>query len=222
MIRNGSNTIQAAASTSAAGASGPAITSYPADPRVGARGTRASERRDYGCACEVGVAVAFKRELLERGVTSGFPGETMVAYTISNFVGGAGPTPGSHSSTGVDGDEERRQLRHDLGLTDDGWVDQWEMSTFIALTQQRLVIGSRSSVRNRPKDLIVEAPRSEVTAHWFDSTVGPSWFRHWVIEFGGGRWRQERTGLKVLGKTTKIAAATDELVAALGDRAVQH
>lgn len=165
--------------------------------------------------------MAFKRGLLEDWIASNFPGETLVGYTICIAAGGSEQGT-RHSTSGVDGDERRDQLRLQLGLADGAKVTAGESGTFLATTHTRLVVGSRSSVRNRPADLIVAAPLTDVRVHWFDATASSNWFRHWVIDLGDGRWRTERTGLKALGRDTKIAPVADEFVATLGDRAVQH
>lgn len=165
--------------------------------------------------------MAFKRDLLEDWIRLSFPGETLVAYTVATAAGGS--EEGSrHATSGVDGDRERDELRLQLGLADAAKVVAGESTTFLAVTQTQLVVGSRSSVRNRPKDLVVAAPLTDVGVHWFDAGGGPNSFRHWVIDLGGGSWRTDRTGLKALGRETKTATAADEFVAALGDRAVQH
>lgn len=165
--------------------------------------------------------MAFKEGLLAGWIESNFPGETLAGYTVATASGGSEQGT-RHSTAGVDGDDQRDQLRIRLGFADDAKVTVGESGTFLAATQTRLIVGSRSSVRNRPKDLIVAAPLTDVRVHWFDATVSSNWFRHWVIDLGGGRWRTDRTGLKALGRETQIAPVADEFVAVLGDRAVQH
>ena len=45
-------------------------------------------------------------------------------------------------------------------------------STFYALTDRRLIPGTRSSVRNRPKDVQHSAPVADNTVYWFDDDEG--------------------------------------------------
>jgi len=167
------------------------------------------------------VIMAFKESLLEDWIGSRFPGETVVAYTTATAAGGSEEGT-RHATSGADGDDRRDELRIELGFLDNAKVGAGIGNTFFAVTQAQMVVGTRSGVRNRPADVVAAVPLADARVHWFDSTEGPTWWRHWIIDLGDGQWRTDRTGLKALGRATKAASTADDFVAALGDRALKH
>ena len=132
------------------------------------------------------------------------------------------PTAGAgnlHLSGPDLGDGRRRDLVTSLGLDPDGSL-AGDQTTFLLLTDRRLVLGKRSAL-NRPKDVLHTAPADGVTVYWFDADAGSgNRFRHFLTVFGDGRWRSDRSGLTALGKVLKSSNA-DEFLEALGDRAVE-
>jgi hypothetical protein len=159
--------------------------------------------------------MAFKREHLVEWLASEAPGETLVSYAVTGFGGVAGTNPGSGLTAGSSSGIERREaFAESLSPATHHIRD----TTFHALTDRRLILGTRSGMRNRPKDRLHSAPIEQVTVHWFDDDEGGgNRFRHFVTDFGDGTIRSDRSGLTVMGRATKSNA--DAFLEALGDRA---
>ena len=118
------------------------------------------------------------------------------------------------------GTEAIRDLVQQLGLDDANKVGFMVSTTFLALSDQRVFYGSRSSVRNRPKDLLHEAPASAFTVHWIDDDTGAgNRFRHLLLDFGEGAWRSDRLGLTALNRDLSRHSNLHEFFEVLGERA---
>ncbi len=160
--------------------------------------------------------MGFKQEHLGPWLAAQAPGESLVSYVVTS-VGSVGSTNvgsglSASSSSGI---ERRMAFAETLGAETNITRD----TTFWALTDRRLILGTRSGVRNRPKELLHSAPVEQVTVHWFDDDEGGgNRFRHFVTDFGDGTIRADRTGLTVLGRSANSNA--DAFLDALGDRAV--
>ncbi len=161
--------------------------------------------------------MGFKHEQLGRWLATQAPGESLVSYVVTSFgvVGstnvGSGMT--APASSGID---RREAFAESLGPE----TSLIRETTFSALTDRRLILGTRSGMRNRPKDLLHSAAVDAVTVHWFDDDEGAgNRFRHFVTDFGDGTVRTDRAGLTVMGRPTTSNA--DAFVDALGDRARQ-
>lgn len=173
--------------------------------------------------------MGFKQNDVEKWIAQHAPGERLAGYTAASCQ--ADPTfrievtdhsaifaGGGHGPGGA----RRSEIVRELGFSGDSRVGPTYEVVFYALTDQQFLVGSRSSVRNRPKDLIHAAPRDQVNVHWFDDGERPTECRHFVIDFGDGHYRSDKTGLTVLGKTTDADALSTALLAELGDRATPH
>ncbi len=163
--------------------------------------------------------MAFKYEQLPGWLVTQAPGETLVSYVATAFgtmsSAGVGSSVTPSSSSGM----SRREAFAE-SLDSEQTYRSGYNTTFYALTDRRLFLGTRSSVRNRPKDVLHSAPISGITVYWFDDDEGGgNVFRHFVTDFGDGTIRSDRTGLKVLGRATKSNA--EHFIDALGDRAVR-
>ena len=161
--------------------------------------------------------MAFKHEQLSRWLAEQAPGETLVSYAVTSFgqtssAGvGSGVTPSA--SSGID---RREAFAESLGA--ERAYSGGYNTTFYALTDRRLILGTRSGVRNRPKDLLHSAPVDGITVSWFDDDEGAgNSFRHFVADFGDGTIRSDRAGLTMLGRPAKSNA--EAFTEALGDRA---
>jgi hypothetical protein len=161
--------------------------------------------------------MAFKHEQLSGWLAEQALGETLVSYTVTSFGQVSSSNPGSGvTSSSSSGIARREAFAESLGA--ERSYSSGYNSTFSALTDQRLILGSRSGVRNRPKDVLHSAPVDEITVYWFDDDEGAgNSFRHFVVDFGDGTIRSDRAGLTMLGRPTKSNA--DDFVEALGDRA---
>ncbi|MEQ8842710.1 MAG: hypothetical protein RIB98_17140 [Acidimicrobiales bacterium] len=158
--------------------------------------------------------MAFKRAQVEAWTTSTFPGERLVSLVPTGQGNG---NAGYYNSPE---DRRRRLLVEQLALDPDGITGAGYGTTFFVLTEQRLALGTRSSVRNRPKDLLHSAPVDGVRVWWFDHDAGAgNLHRHFVTDFGDGRWRADYTGLAALGR--RLGSNADDFVAALGERATE-
>ena len=163
--------------------------------------------------------MAFKHEQLSGWLAEQAPGETLVSYVATGFgqmhSAGVGSSVTPSSSSGID---RREAFAESLGA--ERSYSSGYNTTFYALTDRCLILGTRSAVRNRPKDLLHSAPVEGITVYWFDDDEGAgNSFRHFVADFGDGTIRSDRTGLTMLGRPTKSTA--DPFIEALGDRA-QH
>jgi hypothetical protein len=175
------------------------------------------------------MAFTFKHELLGPWLAEHAPGDRLVSYitTTTKGIGYSGPAPGSTTSRSTGSPERCDQARSDLadslGLDEERSVGRGYLDVFHVLTDRQLVIGSISSFRQRPKDVLHAAPLEEVRVHWFDCDSGAgTHFRHFVTVLGDGSWRSDKTGVKAMGKVLKAASRVDEFVAALGDRAIEE
>ena len=130
--------------------------------------------------------------------------------------------PGLTSSFAFSGADLIRERAAQLGLAEEDKVGLLQETTFVALSQQRVFYGTRSSFRNRPKDLLHEAPASEFAVHWVDDDIGSgNRFRHLLSDFGQGAWRTDRIGLTALGRDMGASTNIEEFFSVLGDRAQQ-
>jgi hypothetical protein len=169
--------------------------------------------------------MALKRSHFEKWAAAEFPDETFVSYAVTSTwkaVGFMVPTGGAgnlHISGPDLGDGRRRDLVQRLGLDPNGGFPG-SQTTFLLLTDRRMVLGARSAL-NRPKTVLHTAPVDGVTVYWFDADAGSgNRFRHFLTVFGDGRGRSDRAGLSALGRELQSSNA-DEFVEALGDRAIE-
>ena len=162
--------------------------------------------------------MAFKQERLEGWAAAAFPGEQFVSYVVTGL--GTPNLTGQSRTSGTGGDQRRQDLVQQLGLDPEGDAGAGHTTTFLLLTDRRLALGTRSSVRNRPSDLLHSASIEGVRVHWFDHDAGGgNRQRHFVTEFGDGRWRADFSGLTALGRPLKSNA--EHFIEALGHRAVE-
>lgn len=164
--------------------------------------------------------MAFKGEQCEAWVAEQAPGERFVSYLVTGTGTPTNPSPvGMRSGMTFHGPEALRELAAQRGLDDAHKVGFLVESTFLALTDQRVLYGSRSSLRNRPKDLLHAAPSSGFSLTWVDDDRGAgNRFRHLLIDFGDGAWRIERTGLTALNKDLSGHTNVHHFFDAVGDR----
>lgn len=161
----------------------------------------------------------FKRRHLEQWVRDTLSDTQVVSYVVTGTGTPTTAQPGSQAPPG--GDVRRKKLVELLGLDPDGQVGVGSATTFIVLTARQLTLGTRSSVRNRPKDLLHAAPAESARVVWFDHDAGGgNRFRHLVTAFGDGRWRSDFTGLTALGRKLSSSNA-DPFITALGNRATE-
>ncbi|GAB4416842.1 MAG: hypothetical protein Kow002_02950 [Anaerolineales bacterium] len=118
------------------------------------------------------------------------------------------------------GDRRRTELAASLGLDPELKIPPFFEATFYALTENKIILGTRSGFLNRPKDILHAAPLEGLVIHWFDDPVGPNRARHFVTVFSDGKWRADKTGLTALGRPLKHSMA-DEFIQALGNYAKQ-
>jgi len=174
--------------------------------------------------------MAFKQEWVDEWTAAVAPGERLVSYLVAAMwtpivvteTAGGSTWHSGHRAKSLDitGDATMDQHIAELTTNPDARVAPMTSAVFYALTNQRLLLGSRSSARNRPKDLLHHAPAEQVIVHWFDhdETAGNR-FRHLLVDFGDGRWRRDRTGLTAMGKDLRSTSNVTEFFEALGDRA---
>ena len=161
--------------------------------------------------------MAFKRGHIESWVAEQFSGERLLSYVATSTRGGAIPGAGGvHSSGSIGGDAERAALAESIGLDAEGQLVIAHEATFWALTDRQLLLGTRSGLRNRPKEVLHAAAIDGVRVWWFDSDpeVGNQ-FRHFLVDLGDGSWRGDRTGLKALGREL-TTSNSDEFLQVLG------
>ncbi|MBT3337364.1 MAG: hypothetical protein HN855_08650 [Anaerolineae bacterium] len=160
--------------------------------------------------------MAFKKQHVEKWIAAEFPGEKLVSMVAS------GLWTVDYSGTGSrnPGDHRRTELVASLGLDQELQISPFYSTTFYALTEKQIILGTRSGFSNRPKDIIHAAPLDGLIIHWFDDTVGPNRSRNFVTIFSDGKWRADKTGLTALGRPLKNSTA-DEFVKALGSHAKQ-
>ena len=170
--------------------------------------------------------MAFKRTHVEKWAATALPGETIVSYVLTTTFtpGGFGVVAGGaivvHTNGPDVGDDRRVDLREQLGLDPEKRIDVRKTTNLLVLTNRRLVLATRSA-RNRPKDIVHAGPAEKARVHWFDHDAGSGTrLRHFIIEFGDGYWRTDRSGVTALGRTIKANNA-DGFVAALGSRAIE-
>ena len=167
--------------------------------------------------------MAFKRELCKAWVQERIGGgDQFVSYVVTSTRTPLKPQVGMNSTMKFNGREIIRERTTELGLAEENKVGQFVTETFLALSDERVFYGSRSFFRNRPKDLLHEAPASDFAIHWVDDDVGAgNRFRHLLLDFGGGAWRTDRIGLAALGRDQSKATNLDEFFSALGERSHQ-
>ncbi len=175
--------------------------------------------------------MAFKRANVEKWTETAAPGERFVNYvgtgqnaapTLTHVTTGSDATV-VHSSEADLGDNRRLALSDSLGLDRGRQLEQGKATTFYALTDRQLILGTRSSVRDRPKEMLHAARLDDVEVHRFDhdhDAGSGNRNRHFVTLVGDGYWRGDRTGPTALGRELKASNANDFL-AALGNRAVE-
>jgi hypothetical protein len=166
--------------------------------------------------------MALKAELCEAWVEAqAAPGERYLTYVVTSTNAPTNPAPvGSRTGMTFSGAEAVRDLVRRLGLNDADKVGWGVSSTFLALSDRRVLYGSRSSFRDRPKDLLHEAPASGFAMYWVDDDTGAgNRFRHLLLDFGEGAWRTDRIGLTALGKDMSHRTNLHEFFEVLGDRA---
>ena len=104
--------------------------------RVRTRPTRTTISKDDN--------MAFKHDQLPAWLATHAPGERLVSYTAT------GIRVHEHEGSSPLGDRQRAAMVKSLGLD----APYLGGTTFWALTDRQLVLGSRSAMRNRPKDLL--------------------------------------------------------------------
>lgn len=174
--------------------------------------------------------MAFKQDWVDEWIASVAPGERLVSYLVAamwtpivvteTFGGSTWHDGPSAESLELAGDAIMDRRIAELTNDSSARVAPMTSAVFYALTNHRLFLGSRSSVRNRPKDLLHQAPADQVTVYWFDhdETAGNR-FRHLLFDFGDGSWRRDRTGLAAMGKDLRSTSNITQFFEALGDRA---
>lgn len=164
--------------------------------------------------------MAIKRSHIEQWLSTILPSEALLAWTPAASWTGTYVLGDVSSDLHLVGDDIVAAAPRRLGLDQDRRT--LSASTgFYALTTRELLLGSRSSVRNRPKDLVVRVPAGGVTVHWHDAEeAGGTTMRHVIVEFGDGTWRTDRIGLRVAGRASSVLTDVEEFFAALGARAV--
>jgi hypothetical protein len=168
--------------------------------------------------------MAFKKEHVEKWLAAKFPDERLVSMVSSGLwassYSGTGTSGGFNSNLRDPGDQRRTELAASLGLDPELKIPHFHSTTFYALTENQIILGTRSSFLNRPKDILHATPLDGLVIHWFDDTIGPNRARHFVTIFGDGKWRADKTGLTALGRPLKNSTA-DEFIQALGSYAKQ-
>ena len=162
--------------------------------------------------------MAFKHEQLSGWLADRAPGETLVSHTPTGFgqVNSAGV--GSSVTPGASGGIARREAFAESLGAEQKYSSGYN-TTFYALTDRSLILGTRSGVRNRPKDVLHSAPVGGITVYWFDDDEGGgNSFRHFVADFGDGTIRSDCTGLTMLGRPLKSSKGK-QFIDALGERA---
>ncbi len=166
--------------------------------------------------------MAFKAELCKTWVEAqAGPGEQYVTHVVTSTNTPLVPNSvGMNSNINFSRTEAIREVASQLGLEDENKVGFLVSNTFLALTGQSVFYGSRSSFRDRPKDLLHQAPLSDFTLYWVDDDIGSgNTFRHMLLDFGGGAWRTDRIGLTALKKDMSHRTNVHEFFEVLGDRA---
>lgn len=166
--------------------------------------------------------MAFKEEHCQAWLGEHAPGETLVSYLVTQTwapqkTHGVGMDTNVHFS----GTEIIRNKAAELGLADDDKVGQFQDRTFLALTTDQIVYGSRNW-RDRPKHFLHAAPAGDFQVHWVDEDYGAgTHVRHLLLDFGGGAWRTDRVGLRAMKQDTAKKHNVEPFFAELGDRAHQ-
>ncbi len=161
--------------------------------------------------------MAFKREHVEKWLADKFPGEKLVSMVSSGLWAGT-----TDRRIRNPGDQRRTELAASLELDQELKIPFFYQSTFYALTENQIILGTRGGFLGRPKDILHAAPLKGLVIHWFDDTNDPNRARHFVTIFGdgSGKWRADKTGLTAFGRPLKNSTA-DEFVKALGSHAKQ-
>lgn len=90
----------------------------------------------------------------------------------------------------------------------------------IVLGDGRLIgIGMGGLMRPAPKEIAFDVDAAEISVGWFDNTESGNTFRNWVIDLGDGRYYASATGIKLLGRQTRMSGLADQFVGALAERA---
>ena len=166
--------------------------------------------------------MAFEEEHCRVWADEHAPGEPLVSYLVTQTwapqkTQGVGMDTNMHFS----GAEVIRDKAAELGLVEENKVGQFQEKTFLALTSDHILYGSRNW-RDRPKHLLHSAPASEFALHWVDEDYGAgTHLRHLLLDFGGGAWRTDRVGLRAMKKDVTARNNVEPLFAALGERAHQ-
>lgn len=100
------------------------------------------------------------------------------------------------------------------GLSEDGQLLRAEQQGFAAITDRRVLVGSRGGLFGfKPKDLVLEEPVDTFRLEWFDQHQMVADERHLLFRFGDTRWMRRSA---MVHERTNAGA----FVAALGPRAV--
>ncbi len=159
--------------------------------------------------------MTFKKEHVEKWLAEKIPGERLVSM-VSSGLWSASTNRHIRNS----GDQHRTELATSLGLDPELKIPHFHQATFYALTENKIILGTRSGFLNRPKELLHAVPLEGLIVHWFDDTNEPNIARHFVTVFRDGKWRSDKTGLTALGRPIKNSTA-DEFIKALGSYANQ-
>ena len=169
-----------------------------------------------------GARMAFKEEQCQAWVAEHAPGEHLVSHLVTQTWAPQNThAAGMNTNMRFSGAEIVNDKAAELGLAEENKVGQFQEKTFLALTQGRILYGSRNW-RDRPKKLLHAAPASDFAIHWVDEDYGAgTLLRHLLLDFGGGAWRTDRVGLRAMKQDVATKHNVEPFFAALGERAHQ-
>lgn len=169
-----------------------------------------------------GRDMAFKEEQCREWVEEHAPGEALVSYLVTQTWAPQNThAAGMNTNMHFAGAQVVQDRAADLGLVEENKVGMFEDKTFLALTGDHILYGSRNW-RDRPKKLLHTAPASDFQIHWVDEDYGAgTHLRHLLLDFGGGAWRTDRVGLRAMKQDTAKKHNVEPFFAELGDRAHQ-
>lgn len=166
--------------------------------------------------------MAFSEARCREFVGEHAPGEPLVSYMVTQTWAPQN-THGAGMNTNMtfSGTQHIRERATELGLVEENKVGQFQEKTFLALTEGRILYGSRNW-RDRPKALLHSAPGDAFAIHWIDEDYGAgTHLRHLLLDFGGGAWRTDRVGLRAMKQDVATKHNVEPFFATLGGRAHQ-
>lgn len=166
--------------------------------------------------------MAFKEEHCQAWLSEHAPGETLVSYLVTQMWAPQNThAPDMNTNMNFSGVEIIRRKAAELRLEDDNKVGQFQDRTFLALTDDQIVYGSRNW-RDRPKHFLHAAPAGDFQLYWVDEDYGAgTHLRHLLLDFGGGVWRVDRVGLRAMKQNAAKKNNVEPFFAELGERAHQ-